>query len=629
MEFNSESDPNLWLEDLKDPKVIAWVTERDAKARKTLKAISESLKPRIKRYYDIPLTYDFKATERGEFSLSREKGSYKVNLRAKDGTVGELLCSRELGQDVLIKGLYANLDGSRYAVNYSFGGSDKGFTDVMDTNSNKLLDRLEGITGFFTWVNDETFYYVRYFRDEESPDGVKPPSCRVYMKKGDEDEMVYSEGVPTSHWFSLKGSLEGKKALLSLSYGWHRSSVHTGDLTDPETWGKKFGGGDFKAFPIDYVGNRLYLVSFDGSGWGRILYLDASDNIHKIVNETNMPLQDVVMTQNRIIVNYLSNASSFIRIYDHEGILTREERFTVPGSIDLMTSDGTNCFFRYQSFMIPHRIYKMNDHEFTVISSEEIPGRYAVEEHWSTSKDGTKVHSFIVHKENFEGSKALVYGYGGFSIALTPRFFPNLIPLIEDGGFFIQTNLRGGTEFGEAWHRAGMREKKQNVFDDFISVIEDVKKKELRVVAYGRSNGGLLVGATITQRPNLLDGAIIGYPVLDMRRFHILLTGRSWVPEYGDPDNAKDAKFLSRYSPYHNVKEGASYPPILLFTGLHDDRVHPAHAFKFTFHLEKAGYHPLLRVEMKSGHAGATPETKVNEESDMLAFAYNALGINP
>jgi prolyl oligopeptidase len=321
------------------------------------------------------------------------------------------------------------------------------------------------------------------------------------------------------------------------------------------------------------------------------------------------------------------DATSIVRRHDKRGRLVGEYDFETPGSVSSLTTDGSECFFRFQSFATPYRVYRLAEAGPTALLSEEVPEEYVVEDLWSTSRDGTRVHSFMVRKQGSKPTKALIYGYGGFSIALTPIYFPNVIPFLEDGGAFVQANLRGGVEYGEGWHRAGMREDKQRVFDDFISVIEQLKEGGSKVVATGRSNGGLLVGATMIQLPDILDGAVIGYPVLDMKRFHKLLIGRAWVPEYGDPDEPKDAEFLSRYSPYHNVDEGAEYPPTFLFTGLHDDRVHPAHALKFAAVLEEAGHSYLLRVETKSGHAGATPETKIEEESDVMAFVYQALGM--
>ena len=234
---------------------------------------------------------------------------------------------------------------------------------------------------------------------------------------------------------------------------------------------------------------------------------------------------------------------------------------------------------------------------------------------------------FKVKKRGIKSDKVLVFGYGGFGIALTPRFFPHVIPFIEKGGTFVMTNLRGGSEYGEKWHHAGMRENKQNVFDDYIACLEKLKSEGYKVTAWGRSNGGLLVSATLTQRPEIMDSALIGYPVIDMLRFHKLYIGKAWVPEYGDPDDPKDRKFLLRYSPYHNIDKNKRYPPTLIYTGLYDDRVHPAHALKFAAKLREIGAPVYLRVETKSGHMGASPETRIRELADLLAFVIKMLGV--
>ncbi len=218
-----------------------------------------------------------------------------------------------------------------------------------------------------------------------------------------------------------------------------------------------------------------------------------------------------------------------------------------------------------------------------------------------------------------------VFGYGGFNISLTPRFFPQVIPFIKRGGSFAMANLRGGSEYGEEWHRAGMRENKGNVFDDFIAVLSKLKGEGYKVAAWGRSNGGLLVSATLTQRPDVMDSALIGYPVIDMLRFHKLYIGSVWIPEYGNPDDPKDREFLLRYSPYHNIDPDKSYPPTLIYTGLHDDRVHPAHALKFFMKMKEVGAPVYMRVETKSGHMGASPETRARELTDLLAFVVKVL----
>jgi prolyl oligopeptidase len=610
-----------------DPKVDEWVAMRNAEVRRALAPLSRSLKPRIERYYSIPLVISLEASKRGVFSLFREEGAYKVKLITLDGSVRELLDSRGLGEDILIQKVHPDIGGDRYALNYSRAGSDKGFTDLIDVASGEVLDSLEGVTHSVTWLGEDRYYYVRSYRETTTPDGVEPPASRVILRECGQEEMVYGEGVPTSNWFGLSKSLTGEKALLVQSYGWHRSTVIAGDLESPDEWGKIFGGEDYKAYPVDFVGGRYLISSYDGEGFGRIVSIDASGTVEELVGEGIEPLQSVVATEHGLVSSYMVDATSIVRRHDIRGRLVRDYDFETPGSVSSLTTDGSECYFRYQSFTTPHRVYRLAEGRPTALLSEEVPEEYVVEDLWSTSQDGTRVHSFMVKKKGSKPTKALLYGYGGFSIALTPRYFPNVIPFLMDGGIFIQANLRGGLEYGEGWHRAGMRENKQHVFDDFISVIEQLREGGSKVVATGRSNGGLLVGATMTQLPNILDGAVIGYPVLDMKRFHKLLIGRAWVPEYGDPDDPEDAEFLSGYSPYHNVDEGTKYPPTFLFTGLHDDRVHPAHALKFAAVLEEAGHSYLLRVETKSGHAGATPETKIEEESDVMAFVYKSLGI--
>jgi prolyl oligopeptidase len=628
MPFNEDSDSYLWLENLEDSKVVEWATARDAQARNALAPLSNRLRPRIGAYYDIPLVITFEVSRKGIFALFREEGAYKVKLIGRDGSFQEIADSSDLGEDILIKYAHPDPSGDRYALNYSYAGSDKGYTDLLDTDSGETLDRLEGDINDVTWLGENRYYYVRSYREAPTPDGVEPPTSRVFFKDGGEEEMVYGEGIPTSHWLSLGKSLEGDKALLVMSYGWHRSTAIAGDLANPDSWEKIYGGDDFLTYPLDSLQGRYFIASYEGNGWGQILSKDVAGSVETVVDERNESLQSVVATKNGIVSTYMVDASSIVRRYTLEGRLVDEFNFETPGSISSLSTDGSECFFKYQSFTTPHRVYRIGEAGPEALMSEEVPGDYVVENLWSKSRDGTPVHSFLVKKNGVKPSKAYLYGYGGFSIPLTPRFFPSAIPLLEDGGAFVYTNLRGGTEYGEEWHRAGMREKKQNVFDDFISVIESLKKEGSRVVATGRSNGGLLVGATMTQRPEVLDGAVIGYPVLDMERFPKLLIGKAWVPEYGDPENPEDAEFLSRYSPYHNVKVGTEYPPTLLFTGLHDDRVHPAHAFKFAALLQDFGHKNLLRVETKSGHAGATPETKIAEEADVMAFVYRSLGLS-
>jgi prolyl oligopeptidase len=616
----------MWLECLEDPKVVDWASERDRKAREELESASEGLYPKIKKYYSIPIVIAVEATRKGVFTLAREEGAYKVKLMAPDGSTRELKDSRELGEKVLIKAIFATEGGGRYAVSYSHSGSDKGYLDMVDTSSGEVLDRLEGVVGEITWISDDEFYYVRYYREGKTPDGVEAPASRVFRRVNGSEKMVFGEGIQTSYRISIKKSQGGAKAMLNVSYGWNRSIIYAGDLDKSESWECIYGGEDFMATPIDHITGKYYVISYDRDGFGRIVAV-AEGVTEEVVREQGYPLREAVVVGKGFVTSYLVDASSTLRTFGLDGEEQDEIAFETPGTMDFLGTDGTRCVFRYQSFMVPHRIYALEEGSLKLLASEEVKGAFEVGEGWATSKDGTQIHTFNVKRRGSEPERALVYGYGGFAIPLTPRFFPHVIPFVEDGGAFVQANLRGGTEYGEGWHRAGMRELKQNVFDDFTSIIEDLKERGFRVVATGRSNGGLLVGSVMTQRPEILDGAVIGYPVLDMCRFHLLYVGNAWSPEYGDPDDSKDAEYLAKYSPYHKVSESAGYPPILIYTGLHDDRVHPGHAFKFAAKLEEAGAGYLLRVEKESGHAGATPETKIREASDVMAFVYNTLGL--
>ena len=322
-------------------------------------------------------------------------------------------------------------------------------------------------------------------------------------------------------------------------------------------------------------------------------------------------------------MHYIINAASRLKIYGLKGEFIKEIYIDPPGTLSNFNRFENELIFKYESFYIPYRVYKLDgwNLKLHILDEERVPDNYIIEDRWVKSYDGTSIHFFIFRKGDAELKNVIAYGYGGFGLGLTPRFYPHIIPLIEDGFVFTVANIRGGDEFGESWHKAGMRSNKNNVFKDFIAVIQYFKDMGSKVVAYGSSNGGLLVGGVLTIDPSLLDGAVIGYPVLDMLRFHKLYIGRAWIPEYGDPENPEDLEYLIKYSPYHNIRE-MGYPPTLVYTGLYDDRVHPSHAFKFVAKLKDHNAPVYLRTEKLSGHMGASPEVKVRELSEVVSFIY-------
>jgi prolyl oligopeptidase len=620
------SDPYLWLEKLDDPKVAKWYSKRNNATRELLSSISNRLQNRIKKYYALPYALFIKTRPNGYFVLLRDGQNFKLNLIDPKGDIIELVNSAELGKHVVLQQFYASSKGDIFAFTYSFGGSDEGFLRVMKTDSKDTLDEMKGMFGDLVWLNEKKYYYGKFYQKEKTPDGVNPPTMRIFLREDGTDQMVFGKGIPTSYSISFKSSIKNSKALLTVAYGWTRSDIYAGRIEKAENWNMIYGKGEFMTWPIDFVDGRFYLASFDRKGMGRILVLNGKGESEEIVSEQLNPLQEAVIAKGKIVATYLVDASSIIRTFRIDGKKHREIKPEQAGTIGSLDSDGEKCVFTYESFSVPYRIYRLENDNLTVIDSKEIPGDFTIQDLWVRSKDSTKIHVFKVNKKGKSTEHVLAWGYGGFAFSATPRYFPYVIPFLEDNGTFVVANLRGGTEYGEEWHRKGMREKKQHVFDDFIAVLEYFRKKGSKTIAFGVSNGGLLVGAILTQRPELVDGALIGYPVLDMLRYHNLHIGKAWVPEYGDPDNPRDREFLQKYSPYHNITN-RSYPPVMLYTGAHDDRVHPAHAYKFAAKLEEVGASPLLRVETKSGHSGATPATKIKEYSDTMAFVYKTLAI--
>ena len=624
----SFEDKYLWLENLKDPRVSRWISRENKRLRSFLGDMARRLRGRIARYYRVPYALQVVASRKGFFTLFREADSYSVRLMYRDGEAAEIVNSKSLGKNIVLKWIYVERSGDVLAYTFSYAGEDLGITRIINVDSGEMLDEVRGFIRDITWVDKEAYYYVRFYRDERTPDGVKPPTDRVFIRRGGEDELVFGEGVPTGHFISLKSSRDSSKALLTISYGWTWSDVYGGDLRDPFSWKRVYGESRFISTPIDWIDGAYYILSHeDKRGLGIILKVPENSQAKRvIVRPKKFPVQGAVVAGDTLIVHFLENASSSIRIYRLKGGLLKKIPIRPPGAISSIDSLGDEAVFKYESFHIPYILFRVNSRgKVEELNSSGPVGDYPVKEEWVTSSDGTKIHVFKVGRG--EKKVAIAYGYGGFGIAIAPMYIPHIIPFIRDGGLFVVANLRGGSEFGEEWHRAGMRENKQKVFEDFISVIKKLKVEGYKVVAMGSSNGGLLVGATLTQKPELLDGAVIGYPVLDMLRFHKLYIGAAWIAEYGNPEDPNDRRYLVRYSPYHNVRR-TKYPPTLVYTGLHDDRVHPGHALKFVAKLREVGAPVLLRVEGKSGHSGATPNVKVREYADILAFIYKVTGLS-
>ncbi len=628
MVIEMSEDPFEWLENLNDKRVIQWALEHDRKARSYVADISSKLYPRLKKILEKPNPIMVVVSRRGLYVLIRERDYYKIDLLKQNGETETIVKSKHIGRDIVFKAIYSSLDGRYIAFSYSIGGSDEGFVKILDTEQREEIETLSGRVGNIVFLDGDKFYYTRFYAKEKTPDGVEPPASRVFLRENDNESMVFGEGLPSSHFIHVVPTCNGK-VLIRVSYGWTKSMVYGGDIRDPTSWRKIYGGGNYIVDPIGFAQGSFYVASYEDDGYGKIVSIGPAGRVRILVDSIPQePLQDATIFQDHIVSIYLRNASAIMRIYDLNGGLVKEIYPKDKSTISSLSSTCDCIAFKIDTFRGSKIASLSREYDIHIVKSFLLDINIDVDEKWINSFDGTPIHVFIVKKHGVKNSnRVLVYGYGGFGVPVTPRLFPEAIPFIEDGGLFVVTNIRGGSEFGEEWHRAGMRENKQNVFNDFAAVLKTFREKGAKIAAWGRSNGGLLVGAIVTQYPQLLDVALIGYPVLDMLKFHKLYIGRAWIPEYGDPDDPRDKEFLAKYSPYHNIRHGVRYPKILVYTGLYDDRVHPAHAFKFVAKMLKVGAEIYLRVEKISGHAGATPEVKAAEAADIMAFVYKELGI--
>jgi prolyl oligopeptidase len=625
------SDPYVWLENLSSPDVLKYIDLNDRRAREYVADKSSVLYRRLLDLSLEPIYYGFRVTDLGYFYMMRSR-DFRLGIMYRDGVTEDIVVSSSLGRDVIITSYFVSRRGDLVAYYYSEGGRDLGRLDIVETFSKKPIDRIDGSIHSVVFLGEGRFYYVRFYRSGECPDGVRAPCARVFLRDGGKDEMVFGEGVPTSNFIGLKQSVDGSRAMVTVSRGWSSSKIYTGSLRDPGSWSELYGG-DYISIPIDYVGGCYIIRAYDSSGMGRILCLDGK-KVREVIPETGEYLESAFVLDNMVAGIYITRECyNKIIYYSLDGRILGEYSPSTPSSIAIASEQAYRgeAVIEESSFTQRYRIIKVSRDMLhgKVIRESRRRDDFEVEHGWARSYDGTHIHYFIIRRRDTKPSRVVLYGYGGFGIALKPGYYLWSIPVIEDGGALVVANIRGGSEYGKTWHRAGMGRNKINVFMDFIAVAEDLKRRGARIVAHGRSNGGLLVGSVILMRPDLFEGAVIGYPVLDMLRFDKLYIGRAWVPEYGDPEKSEDREYLASYSPYHNIKPGRKYPAVFLYTGLNDDRVHPAHAIKFHAKMIEHGYESYLRAERSSGHIGSTPEIVAREMADYVGFIYKKLGLEP
>jgi len=665
------SDPYRWLEDTNSPETAAWVEAQNRVTFAHLETIAarERIRSRLTELWNYE-RYTAPSRKGGLYFYFRNDGLQNQSVLyvqpSLDAEPRVLLDPNTLSADgtVALTALDVTHDGRYLGYGTAASGSDWNEYHVRDIATGEdLPDRIRWVKfSALSWTKDgKGFFYSRY--PEPAPGEQLLAANRnqkvYYHRVGtsqDEDVLVYERPDQPEYGLSGRVTDDGRYLLLYVSHGTdRRNGLHYIDLQDPVA--PVVNGpvvrllDDFDA-SYSVVGNDgpvLYVRTDLDAPRGRLIAIDlrepARDRWRTIIPEGKDVLEAVRLIGNRFVAVFLQDAQSRLRVFSRTGEPLGEIALPTLGSVGQISGrpESPEMFYTFTSFLYPTTVFR---HDLDTGKSEVFrtpkldfdPARYETKQVFYTSKDGTRVPMFITHRKGIalDGSNpTYLYGYGGFSISMTPAFSVTNLAWIEMGGVYAMPNLRGGAEYGEEWHLAGTKERKQNVFDDFIAAAEYLIREgytsPARLAIGGGSNGGLLVGAVMTQRPDLFAVAHPAVGVMDMLRFHKFTIGWAWVSDYGSSDDPEGFRYLYAYSPYHNLKPGTCYPATLVTTADHDDRVVPGHSFKFAARLQEsqACDRPvLIRIETKAGHGAGKPTSKqIEEAADVLAFRAKHLGL--
>ena len=659
------ADPYRWLEaDVRgDEKVRAWVTAQNGVTDAYLATLPgrQIFRDRIKALYNYE-RFGLPTKKGGKYFYSRNTGLQNQSvLYVRDGLNGEgrvLIDPNAWAKDgaTALGGYTASHDGTKLLYSIQDGGTDWRTLKVMDVATGKDTgDSLEWVRGLGDWMKDGSgFFYTRY---PEPPAGQKYQALtldsKVYFHKlgtpQSADRLVYeTPDLPKrGHYAGVTD--DGRYLVIYTSEGTdNRNEVSIVDLQSADWKPRKLIEGlnnEWSSF--GNIGTKFYFKTNKDAPRNRVVTLDIAQGNPQpvqVIAEDKAVLDGVSIIGGMMLADYMADVKSDVRRYAMDGTPAGKVALPGIGSAGGFGGDpeDTETFFVFTSFATPSTIYRydVKTNQATVWAAPKVafdPSRYEVKQVFYPSKDGTKIPMFIVHKKGLKGpAPTILYGYGGFNVSLLPSFSPTRIAWMEQGGVFAQPNLRGGGEYGKAWHDAGRLQNKQNVFDDMIAAAEYLDKQGIsspqKTVIQGGSNGGLLVGAVINQRPDLFAAALPAVGVMDMTRFDRWTAGRYWVDDYGYPSKEADFKTLYKYSPYHNVRTGVTYPAILATTADTDDRVVPGHTFKYTAAIQNADIGPkphLVRIETRAGHGSGKPTDKIIEEAaDLWAFSAKWTGMD-
>ena len=661
-------DPYRWLEDVNSPETLEWIKHQNELTFSILEKIPqrESIKKRMTELWDFAKAWA--PYKKGKWYFQeRNSGLQNQNmLYVMESLTSEprvLLDPNTLSEDgtVALTSFAFSKDGNWLAYATSASGSDWLAWRVRSVETGNDLDDVIEWSKFSeaVWLPDGSgFFYSRYDAPVEGSEFESANyNQKVFIHKLNtsqaEDRLVYER--PNNREWGFQSSItdDGRYHVLVV---WQGTDVRNRFFYLDMQGGNKFTEliSDLEA-TYQLVGNdgtKFYFFTNLDAPRGKLIAIDVSkpqkENWLTVIPESKSVLEGVVMANNQFTALYNEDAHHVLRLFKLDGSPDGEIPFPAPGSVVQINDLGIHAsrednelFFTFQSFLYPTTVYRYNFETRSAdpISSPELdfdPSAYETNQVFVASKDGTQIPMYLTHKKGLKRdgqNPTLLYGYGGFNISTMPAFAVNRLVWLELGGVYASANMRGGGEYGEEWHQDGMLDKKQNVFDDFVACAEWLIAEKItstpKLAIAGGSNGGLLVGACMTQRPDLFGACIPQVGVMDMLRFHKFTIGWAWVSDYGSPDDPEQVKTLYAFSPYHNLKPGTSYPATLVTTADHDDRVVPGHSFKFTARLQacQSGDAPtLIRIQTKAGHGFGKPTAIIIEElTDIYSFLVNTL----
>ncbi len=656
------SDPYRWLEDGASPATQEWTARQNALTEAHLGAIPG--RERIQRRLDQLLAIGVLGAPtpvRGRYFYLRREGRqnqpvlyWRLGVNGSDRVAVDPNVLNQAGTTAL-DWFYPSRDGRLLAYGLSENGNEESLLHVLDVDTGlDLPDRIPRMrAASLAWLPDGTgFYYTRYPARGDVPEDEEQYHRAIYLHvlgaDPTGDRLVFKPAAK-EHWPAVSLSPDGRWLLVSVARTFDQTDLYVQDLasgTDlvavardlPASFDGEIAHGKlFMRTNLDAPTYRLYVVDperVERSAWKEIVPPSA-----------DAVLENVVVAGQRLALGYLERAASRLRLVDLGGTPVQEVALPTLGSLFGAGAewDGNELFYGFSSYTLPPTVYRIDLSSgasalWKRVEADVDPEEYEVRQVSFASKDGTAISMFLVHPTGLVRNgwnPTYLTGYGGFNISMTPSFSRSLLLWLEHGGIVAIPNIRGGGEYGESWHQAGILASKQNSFDDFIGAAEWLIRERYtspeRLAAAGGSNGGLLVGAALTQRPELFRAVLVQVPLLDMLRYHHFLIARLWIPEYGSADDPEQFRWLQAYSPYHHVRAGVRYPAVLLATAESDTRVDPMHARKMAARLQAAtaADHPvLLRLEARAGHGAGKPLSKVLQElTDSWTFVFSELGV--